>query len=98
MVVFGEVKHFFFCPNLPRFWVHRQIPYSAIRQLADRIIDSSKNILKFFLRKILRTKLLKRETPRPASASRALLRLTPCHRAYLDSPKGDLQVLPASLS
>ena len=35
--------------------------------------------------------------PRAASATRALLRLTPCHRAYLRTARGDTSGTPGSL-
>ena len=34
--------------------------------------------------------------PRPASASRALLRLTPCHRAYRKTTRGGISGTPDS--
>ena len=35
--------------------------------------------------------------PRPASASRALLRLTPCHRTYRRPSNGEISGIPGSL-
>ena len=36
--------------------------------------------------------------PRAASATRALLRLSPCHRVYRGSSEDDFQALPTSLT